>query len=288
MPVITTALSPSIIGLVLLAAVLHAVWNALVKIGGDRLIVLASVNLVGALFGLLIIGFVEPPKPESWMYLFLSTLFHNAYYFFLLNSYRVGELSQVYPLARGSAPLMVLAGSAWIAGEYLPGLATAGVVIASLGITSVIFEGGAPWRRDPRPVGFALMTGAWIASYTVVDGIGVRLSGSPLGYIGWLFFIDGLPIALVAIFRRRMQIVVYLRTEWKYCVGGGLASIGAYGLVIYAMSTGSMAAVSALRETSVIIAAVIGTLFLHEQFGARRILAACTVVVGIGLIQATH
>lgn len=274
-------LTADLTALVLIAALLHATWNALVKMGGDRLLVLASVNFIGALVGGAVALFVTPPDKASWFYLFLSTVLHNAYYFFLLQSYRVGDLSQVYPLARGTAPLLVLAAGALLAGEQLPAAAIVGIVLACLGIASLTFESGAPWRNDGRPVLLALTTGFWIASYTIVDGMGVRLSHSPLGYIGWLFLIDGWPIALAALYHRRGRVRVYLRSEWKHCVGGGLASVGAYGLVIFAMNTGAMAAVSALRETSVIIATAIGTLVLRERFGWRRILAAFTVTVGV-------
>ncbi len=281
-----TALLPTgVVGLVLLAAVLHATWNALVKIGGDRLIVLASVNTVAAIAGLFMIPLAPAPNPESWPYLALSVAVHSGYYFFLLKAYQSGDFSHVYPLARGCAPLMVLLGGAWVAGEYLPPMAITGIGIASIGIASLAFDGGAPWRRDPRPLLYAVATGVTIASYTVVDGVGVRLSGSPLGYIGWLFAIDGLPIALVALHLRRGLVRPYLRNEWPHCVGAGLASIGAYGLVIYAMNSGALAAVSALRETSVIIAAAIGTFALGERFGRRRIILAAIVTAGIVLMH---
>ena len=278
-------LPTGIVGLVLLAAVLHAAWNALVKIGGDRLIVLASVNAVAAIAGLLMIPLAPAPNPESWPYLALSVAFHSAYYFFLLKAYHSGDFSHVYPLARGSAPLLVLLGSAWIVGEYLPPMAMAGIGIASIGIASLSFDGGPPWRRDPRPLLYAVATGVSIASYTVVDGIGVRHSGSPFGYIGWLFAIDGLPIVLLALHFRRGLIPSYLRNEWRHCIGAGIASIGAYGLVIYAMNSGAIAAVSALRETSVIIAAAIGTYVLGERFGRRRIVLAAIVAAGIVLMH---
>ncbi|MDH3379160.1 MAG: DMT family transporter [Gammaproteobacteria bacterium] len=282
----TAALLPTgVIGLVLLAAILHATWNALVKIGGDRLIVLASVNAVAAIAGLLMIPLAAAPNPESWPYLALSVAFHSAYYFFLLKAYESGDFSHVYPLARGSAPLMVLLGSAWFAGEYLPPIAIAGIGIASIGIASLAFDGGPPWRRDPRPLLFAVATGVSIASYTVVDGVGVRHSDSPFGYIGWLFAIDGLPITLVALHLRRRLIRSYLHNEWRHCIGAGIASIGAYGLVIYAMNSGAIAAVSALRETSVIIAAAIGTFALGERFGRRRIILATIVTTGILLMH---
>ncbi len=278
-------LSPAIIVLVLLAAALHAVWNALVKSGGDPLVVLASVNFTGLLAGALLALVVAAPAPASWLYIFLSTVLHSGYYYFLLQAYRSGDLSRVYPLARGAAPLMVVAGAAVFADEHLPPLALAGVLLACAGIISLAFERGRPWRHDARPVLFALGTGVWIAGYTVVDGIGVRLSESPLGYIAWLFFFDAWPIAIVAVVLRRRRLVTYLGREWRRCVGGGVAAITAYGVVIYAMSVGAMGAVSALRETSVVMAALIGTLLLKERFGRRRVLSALVVAAAVAVMH---
>ena len=278
-----TLLRPEIAVLVLLAALLHAVWNALVKAGNDRMLILAAVNAVGLLVAALVIPFVDFPHSASWPYLLLSCLLHYGYYFFLLQSYRVGDLSHVYPLARGTAPLLVALGAFLFAQEILPWTAMVGVVLACCGIISLAFEGGPPWREDPRALLFALGTSLFIASYTVVDGIGVRLSGSPLGYIVWLFFLDGWILAIYAVYKRGRQTTMqFWCRQWKVCIGGGLASTVAYGLVIYAMSTGAMAAVSALRETSVIMAVIIGALQLREQVGWQRITAASMVVVGVG------
>ncbi len=268
---------------------LHAVWNALVKAGSERMLVLAAVNAVGMLAAALVIPFVDLPHSSSWPYLLLSCLLHYGYYFFLLQSYRVGDLSHVYPLARGTAPLLVTLGAFLFAQEILPWPAMIGVALACLGIISLAFEGGPPWKDDPRALLFALGTSVFIASYTVVDGLGVRLSGSPLGYIVWLFFLDGWILAGYAVYKRGRQTTLrFWRHQWKVCIGGGIASTLAYGLVIYAMSTGAMAAVSALRETSVIMAVLIGALQLRERVGWQRITAASLVVVGVGGMHLTH
>ncbi|HXH03246.1 MAG TPA: EamA family transporter [Candidatus Competibacteraceae bacterium] len=281
-------LTPELITLVLFAALLHATWNALVKQGGDRLLILAAVNGCGMLVGALGVPLLQPPAPASWIYLLLSIVLHFGYYYFLLQAYRFGDLSHVYPLARGAAPLLVLLGGLWAAGETLPGGAVVGVLLASAGIISLAFDRGLPWWRDPRPVLYALGTSLFIAAYTVVDGLGVRASGSPAGYIFWLFFLDGWPLLLFALARRRRQLWTFLAREWRIGLGGGLAAITGYGLVIYAMSRGAMAAVSALRETSVIMAVLIGTWLLGERFGARRMAAACLVTLGVGLMNVLH
>jgi len=267
--------------LVLLAALCHACWNAVVKVSGDRLVVLGVVNIVGASLGLLVIPFVEFPQRESWPWLFASIVVHQVYYFFLLQQYRVGDLSHVYPLSRGLSPLLVAMGAALLAGEVLSMRAMAGIGLASLGVLSLAFDRGAPWKGDARPVLFAGGTAITIAGYTVVDGLGVRSAGSAAGYIAWLFFLDGLPIAVFAAIRRGRELTYILTREWRKSLFGGALAIFAYGLVIWAMSRGPMAQVSAIRETSVIFATLIGVFMLKESFGVRRLIASLLVAIGL-------
>ena len=269
----------------MLAALLHATWNALVKSGGDRLLVLAAVNGTGALVAVVLVTLFDVPAAAAWPWLLLSAVLHLGYYFFLVQAYSAGDLAHVYPLARGTAPLLVTAGAALLAGERLPGAAVAGVVVASAGIASLAFEQGPPWRRDGHALRYALATSVFIAGYTVVDGIGVRASGSPVGYIGWLFLIDGLPLALYALVRRPGAIGPFLRRERWRCLGGGLASMTAYGLVIWAMSVSAMGLVSALRETSVLFAVLIGVFVLGERLTARRLGAAVAVCTGVAMMH---
>ncbi len=271
--------------LVLLAALLHATWNALVRAGGDRLVVLAGVNFTGVLVGASLLPLLPLPQPGAWPFLALSVIFHTGYYFYLLHAYDRGELIQVYPLARGTAPLLIVGGGYWFAGEVLTGWGMLGVVIASIGIVSLSFERGLPWRRGGAVMP-ALITSAWIAAYSITDGLGGRAAGDVLSYICWLSFLDGWPIALYTVYRRRGRLWGCLRSRWSYCVAGGLSSMTAYGLVIYAMSLGAMGMVSALRETSVIMAAVIGVLFLGERFTAVRGVAVVLVATGVVLMRA--
>ena len=274
-----------LIPLVLLAALLHASWNALVRASGDRLVVLACVNFTGVVVGACLIGFLPLPAAESWPYLGLSALLHTGYYFYLLRAYDRGELIQVYPLARGTAPLLISIGGAMFAGELMGPLASAGVLLASAGIISLSFERGVPWRQDGSAVVPALITSVWIAAYSIADGLGGRASGNVLSYICWLSFIDGWPIALFTLYRRRGLVFTYLAGHWRFCVAGGLCSMTAYGLVIYAMSLGAMGLVSALRETSVIMAAIIGVVFLRERMTAVRMAAAFLVAAGVIMMQ---
>jgi drug/metabolite transporter (DMT)-like permease len=272
-------------GLVLLAALFHATWNALVKTSGDRLSVLAMVNGCSAIIAIVMLPFVDVPARESWAYLFASIVLHTGYYLFLVEAYRVGDLSHVYPLARGLSPLLVAGAAVVFAGELLPAAAFFGVVLACAGIVSLSFDGGPPWRNDARPLLFALGTAAFIASYTIVDGIGVRRAGTVAGYVAWLFALDAILIILIAWFIRRREFRWTIRSEWKKGAAGGVLALTAYGLVIWAMSISAMAAVSALRETSVIFAALIGTILLKERFGLLRVGSAIMVAAGVVLMN---
>lgn len=275
--------------LVLLAAVMHASWNALVKKAGDRLLTMTFLSFWPMLPALAAsIFWLKPPARESWPFLFGSMTIHVGYYIGLLKAYRYGDLSQVYPLARGTAPVLVALLSAVVVGELLSPAGFLGVALVSLGTASLAFERGWPKGDHGRSVSFALLTAFTIMLYTVVDGMGVRRSGSPLGYIAWLFTIDGFPLFIASLIWRRREALPYLRQSWHIGLIGGLLSFAGYGIVIWAMSLGAMAQVSALRETGVIFAAIIGALFLREPFGRRRIAAAAIVAIGIIILQASH
>ncbi len=274
-------IEPILVLAILFAAALHATWNALVKSGGDRLIVLAAVNLVGFIIGGVGIHLLPLPAPASWPYLALSAVLHTGYYAVLLKAYRHGDLSHVYPLARGSAPLWITLGAALFLGEVLPPTAIVGISLACGGIMYLSFEGGPPWAGNRPATTYAFVTGAFIAAYSLADGMGVRLAESAPSFILWLSFLDGWPIALFAIITRRGQFAAYLSREWRYCLGGGVSAMVAYGLVIYAMSASALGAVSALRETSVIMAALIGVFFLRERASRFRVVAAGFVCLGV-------
>ncbi len=180
---------------------------------------------------------------------------------------------------------MVAGGAALFAGELLSPLALGGLVLVSLAIGSFAFERARPGARASKPLPLAFATACFISGYTVTDGLGVRASGSPLGFIAWLFLIDGLPLTAYALVVRRGRVGAYLRVHWKRDIAGGLMCALAYGLVIWTLSLGAMAYVSALRETSVIFAVLIGWILLGEPFGRRRIAAAIVVGFGIAIMQ---
>jgi drug/metabolite transporter (DMT)-like permease len=273
--------------LVLLAAALHAGWNALVKAGDDGLTRLAFVNLGCGACGLVMLPFVAMPDPRAWPFIAASVVVHHAYYFLLVAGYRHGDLSQVYPIARGSAPLLVAVGAFVFADERLSGLGVLGVLIISAAIYSLAID-GRRGNRSPGPIGAALATGTAIAGYTIVDGLGGRAAGDVLGYIAALFLLDSLPLALMVLHLRRHSLAYTLSSNWRAGLAGGVCSGLAYGLVIWAMSLVPMTYVSALRETSVILAAWFGTRLLREPFGARRLMAAALVAAGVALLQASR
>lgn len=278
-------MTPEILALVLLAAALHASWNALVKVGGDPFVRLAAINLVSGLCALPLLFLVAPPAMASWPFLGGSVAIHLCYNLTLAYGYRLGDLSHVYPIARGIAPPLVALG-AWLAAGESPGpLGIIAILVISGAIASLAFT--ERWRLGPlAPVWLALATGVSIAGYTICDGLGGRAAGDVLGYIAWLFVLDAVPFGLVVVLWRRQDLADQLRASWRAPVLGGVLSLGAYGLVIWAMSLAPMASVSALRETSVIMAALIGTRLLREPFGRRRVIAASVVALGVVLLEA--
>jgi len=278
--------SPSaIILLVLLAALLHASWNALVKIGGDRKLTTAMVAIMSGVVCLPLLPFVDPPDQASWPFILGSVAIHLGYYYGLSEMYETGDFSLVYPLARGPAPLLVALAAAATAGEALGGWKMLGVVMVSLGIASLAFGRGWPRGDHARAVIFAGFTCLTIAAYSLVDGFGVRHAGSSLGYIAWLFVIDAIPFPLIIALHRGRTLAGYIRRNWKTGLGAAAMSASAYGIVIWAMDHTAMAGVVSLRETSVVFAAAIGALFMGESFGPWRICAAIAVTLGNVLIH---
>jgi len=266
------------------SAVMHATWNALVKVRGDRLVVMALMTGIGTLFGLALVLVAPDIAPACLPYLAGTVAVHTIYYWTLLQSYRFGDLSHAYPLARGSAPLFLALAAPITLGETFSTNEVLGIATISLGVLTLV-----GWRRahigDLRSIGFPLLTGVIIASYTTLDALGVRASGSPYAYIGWLFLLDGIVLPAYAVVRRPLAMRDALRSSAPMLVIGGLAMVVGYGMVLVALSFGSAAHVASLRETSVILAALIGTRLLGEPFGTRRVVAAGLVVLGAVVLE---
>lgn len=290
-PIMQHSLPFSMTLLVLLAAVMHASWNVMVKIGNDTLL---NMGLTMGLAGLVAVPFLfvtDVPDPASWLYLFGSLVTHLGYYLFLVLAYRHGELSQVYPIARGSAPLLV-AVSAWLLPPYevLAPWQMAGVVAISLGILSLSVERPLSGTHKWEPVAFGLFTGICIMGYMLCDGLGVRAAGESeaqqFGYIAWLFALDAPMLVLFCLWRRGLKPTFqYWSSAWKLGFAGGCLSAGAYGISIFAMKSGSFAQVSALRETSVIFAAIMSAYLLKERFRKRRYASVSLVALGAVLLH---
>ena len=222
--------------LVLLAAVLHASWNALVKISGDRLLTQTVVIATGCLLCAPLLPFVPLPSRESVPFLVASIAIHNVYFLFLLQSYRFGDLSQVYPILRGSAPLVVALLSAPIASELLSPTNFAGVALVGFGILSLSLRGPGEGAFDPRAVSYALGTGLLIAAFTLVDGLGVRRSGHPFAFSLWLEALEIWPLLGFALWRRGWRFEGYLRRHGRQALLGGVMATAAYLLILTALS----------------------------------------------------
>ncbi|MFP6748245.1 MAG: EamA family transporter [Alphaproteobacteria bacterium] len=274
-----------VVFLVLLAAVMHATWNAVVKSSGDRFLSFTAIRGTGTIAACLAVAFVPFPAVESWPYLLAGWVIHNCYYVVLLQAYRFGDLSHVYPLARGIAPVMVAVLASVFADETLNAVSTVGIALVSAGIISLLLSGQGGRDGGLKPVVFAAATGFLIAGYTVIDGAGIRLGETVIGYIVWLNVGEGIPFMITALVMKPGQVGPFLKRHWSRTTGTGMLVVLAYGLVLYALSQGAMAHVSALRETSVLFAVLIGVVFLGEPFGWRRIAAAAVIVTGTVLLQ---
>ena len=285
---------PLIVGLLLLAGLMHASWNALLKSDtSDRLTTFGVIMATGTVMGLAVVPFVPAIEPAAWPYLALSVAIHILYYVFLLKAYSYGDLSHTYPIARGLGPLLVALVSGRLIGEHLRGQDIVGVVLLSCGLIALAL----PLRSVvPRPGGrhglatlFAVLTGFTIAGYIISDGLGVRAAGPTfdhrLSYIAWLAVVEGPWLLALAVAIKPRSVRTHLRRNWwRGVVGGVIANVG-YGIAIYALVLGPMAHVAALRETSVLFGALMGTLLLGEPFGARRVAAAGVIVIGLVLMN---
>ncbi|WP_017557950.1 DMT family transporter [Nocardiopsis baichengensis] len=270
---------------VLTAALLHAAWNAIAHAVTDRLIGFALIGAAGTVAGAATAVFAGVPDPASWPALGLSALLHVGYMGFLMLSYRLGDFGQVYPLARGTSPWLVAVGAAVLVGETLTPVHLAGVLVVSAGLTALVFAAGVPGRAQLPALGAALLTGGMIAAYTVVDGVGVRASGDPLAYLAWLMVLEGPWFLLAAAVLRRGALPAQLRPVWRVGALGGLMSTAAYGLVLWAQTMGNLAAVAALRETSIVFGAVIAAVVFREGLGRVKAVSAAVVAVGIALLN---
>lgn len=267
-------------GLVILSAIANAVWNALVKSAGDRTLTMVAIRTAGLILGLIALPFVDWPASESWKWLALTAAVMFAYYALLIRSYGVGDMSVVYPLARGLAPVLTTIAAFFAIGETLgPGQIVA-VVMISLGIMALSFGAGA----SGPAVGFALATGVSVATYSFFAGLGVRTAGTVLGFQACLEIVTGLGMLCYGVVARRADLRTYARRHGAVGLFAGAVSVLGFLAYLVAARSLPLGPVSALRETSVIFGAVLGTIVLKEGFGPRRIAAAVLVTAGIMLL----
>lgn len=270
---------------VLFAALCHAGWNALLKLRLEPLLALSLIAAAAGLVMVVAVPFVPLPPPEAWWYIGASLAIHLVYYFALGEAYRTGDLGQVYPIARGAAPLMTALGAWYWLGEALGSYGWIGIAVLATGIMILSFRGSGTARFDVRAVGFALLTALSISAYTLADGTGARIGSSALPYIVWLFVLDGLMMLLFGLVYYRRRFLTEFRQSWGLILGGGALSAAAYAIAIWAMTQAPIAMVAALRETSVLFAAAIGVAVLHEPIRPIRIAAAVMVMSGMLLLR---
>lgn len=269
---------------VLFAALLHAGWNALVKSSTDKALDTTVIHLTGSFLVAPILLVVGLPPASSWPYIGVSVLVHIAYYVALTGAYRHGELGLTYPLMRGLGPTLVALLSAATLGETLSPVAWLGVLGVSAGVIVLGLSRHALER--PKAVGYALANAVVIAGYTIVDGLGVRIAvadgGTPLQYVCLLFLLDGWPYGLLVLRKRGLSVAwPYAKARAPVAAVGAAASLGAYGIALWAMTTAPVAVIAALRETSVLFAALLGTWLLKETFTARRMLGTLVILCGV-------
>ncbi len=266
--------------LVLGAALMHAVWNTIIKSSKSKLLDTTLIVFFGSVIALAVIPFQPLPAVESWPWIGMSVTLHLFYYFALIGAYRYGDLSHSYPLMRGGAPLLVALVGPLVLHEVLPPVAWLGICLISLGIIAPALKSLAH-PGTHRATAFALANATIIAAYTLVDGKGARASGDAIAYSMWLFFLDGFALCTYTWMVRKSELSAYFKARWKPGLIGAVLSMGAYVIAIWAMTKAPVAMVAALRETSVIIAAVIGATLLKEPLGVWRISGAALVAAGI-------
>ena len=271
---------------VLFAAFLHAAWNAAVRSEADRAVGMAAVVLGQAISGLACMAFLPAPDAASWPWIVLGAALHLGYQLFLVAAYRIGDLSAVYPLARGLAPLLVAGASTAFLGADLGTAGWAGVVLISCGLASlVIVRADGRHVRPSRSTAMALGAGVFIAAYTLADGVGARISGAPVAFFGWLTVLNAAAFfAILPLWRPGALGAV--PAAWRTVLGGGGASFAAYAIAVWAFTQAPIALVAALRETSILFALAIGVLVLKERLDLRRVAAACLTLLGAIALRA--
>jgi len=270
---------------IILAAFLHAVWNAMVKNEDNKYLAVTAIVLGHVPISVLIILLTPIPSVESIPFIILSALLHIGYEWYLLSAYRFGDLTKVYPIARGTAPILITIVSLIFLGVALSNFEILGIIIISLGILSLSLQ-GAKGIKNRSAVIYALVTGFFIMGYSITDGYGARVSNSFLSYMGWSFILNATIFPIILKINNKSEIITKTFKEGKkiFFIGGTLSYI-VYGIVIWGFTQAPIALITALRETSIIFALLIGTFFLKEKFTLLKVIATFIIFFGVALLK---
>ncbi|MFZ6872000.1 EamA family transporter [Undibacterium sp. Di27W] len=286
-------MSTLVVATVLFAAFLHAAWNAAIKVGSNKYFNTVLVTSGAGLVCAIALPFVRQPDVGSWVFMLASVALQVGYFYLLAAAYRHGDMSEAYPIMRGTAPLLVALVSGAVIGETVPALRWLGLGLLVTGILGLSLFGHAKTEGEKQVLtsrssrGFALLNACFIAAYTVVDGIGVRKSAAPAAYTMWIFLLTALVLLSVLMFRDRQAFLTYTKGKYLLGIAGGTASVASYGLALWAMTLAPVAAIAALRETSILFATAIAAWVLHEKISVRRLAAIFLAVAGAILIRYT-
>ncbi len=270
---------------VILAAFLHATWNAMVKNEENKYLAVTAIVLGHVPASVFIILLTPFPSIESIPFIILSALMHNGYNWYLLSAYKFGDLTKVYPIARGTAPILVTIVSLIFLGVALSNFEVLGIFIISLGILSLSFQGAKNLKNRPAVI-YALVTGFFIMGYSITDGYGARVSNSFLSYMGWVFILNAFSFPLILKINDKSEVITKIFKEGKkiFFIGGTLSYI-VYGIVVWGFTQAPIALITALRETSIIFALLIGILFLKEKFTLLKVIATFVIFFGVALLK---
>lgn len=281
-------MSGFVVLIVLFGALLHASWNVIVKSGTDKYLSAVMVSGAAGLIAVVFLPFVPLPASASWPYMFTSTVFQVIYMFLVAAAYSNGDMSLAYPLMRGTPPLLVALVSGPLIGEVLGteqwlavGLISAGVLVMALGRSQAIIAG----RNTTRTIIIALVNALFIAGYTLVDGVGVRVSGNAVSYVLWAFLFNAIPVVSWGIWTYRGQLLTHIKQRGHLTIIGGAGTLGSYGLALWAMTMAPVAMVAALRETSILFGVMLSLILLREQISAKRLLGAVLIVGGTMMMR---
>lgn len=278
-------MSLTVMIIVLLAALLHASWNFLVKRTEDKHLSMSAVVIGHTPFAAAVLLCTPLPKLDSFPYVITGAVLHTGYQLFLLYSYRIGDLSQVYPLARGVAPLIVACISVMLLGINLSQFELAAIATIGTGIMSLTLVRRSDGLRNGRAASLAIITGGFIAAYSLVDGLGAREAGTALGFYGWLSILNAIIFASIMRIIRPGLLKGVIFQNFRLALSGGCASFTAYALVVWAFTLAPIALVAALRETSIIFALLLGVFALKERLDLIKLFATMLTLLGVGMLR---